>query len=84
VPKAWESHTALPNKEFMKVRLLLSTWRSGSHFLKSFIEAHFPAVVCSGEILRCPDALVLKYPVLGDHPETPYEWMVQTPLLAAA
>jgi hypothetical protein len=58
----------------MKVRLLLSTQRSGSHFLKSFIETLFPAVVCSGEILRALDALSRQYPALPADPEFPHFW----------
>ena len=58
----------------MKVRLLLSTQRSGSHFLKSFIESHFPAVVCSGEILRQPGSLARQYPALAHHPEFLHFW----------
>jgi len=58
----------------MKVRLLLSTQRSGSHFLKSFIESHCPAVVCSGEVLREPGALARQYPALARNPEFSHFW----------
>ena len=58
----------------MKVRLLLSTQRSGSHFLKSFIETHFDNVICSGEMLEQPVSLVHQAPVLSTHPEVPYFW----------
>jgi hypothetical protein len=58
----------------MNVRLLLSTQRSGSHFLKSYIESHFSGVVCSGEILREPGALARQYPALPNQPEFPHFW----------
>ena len=58
----------------MTVRLLLSTQRSGSHFLKSYVESRFANVSCSGEILREPNALAFKYPVLADYPGTDYFW----------
>ena len=58
----------------MNVRLLLSTQRSGSHFLKSYIESHFSGVVCSGEILREPGELARKYPALPNLPEFPHFW----------
>jgi len=45
----------------MTVGFLLSTQRSGTHFLKSVIEKHSPCIVCSGEILREPVALGDKF-----------------------
>jgi len=59
----------------MKVRLLLSTQRSGSHFLKSLIESRFPGVVCSGEVLEEPVAFVRQHPALASHPEFPHFWL---------
>jgi hypothetical protein len=56
----------------MQARLLLSRQRSGSHFLKSFIESRFPGVVCSGEVLEKP--VETQSPVLPRHPEIPRFW----------
>jgi len=58
----------------MKARLLLSTQRSGSHFLKSYIENHFPGVTCSGEILREPGELARQYPALPAKPKYSHFW----------
>jgi LPS sulfotransferase NodH len=58
----------------MKARLLLSTQRSGSHFLKSLIDTHFQDVICSGEMLEQPVAGVRQSPVLSTHPEVPHFW----------
>jgi hypothetical protein len=59
----------------MKVRLLLSTQRSGSHFLKSLIESRFSSIVCSGEVLEEPVAFVRQFPALASHPEFPHFWL---------
>jgi hypothetical protein len=59
----------------MSVRLLLSTQRSGSHFLKALIEARFPAVVCSGEVLEEPVAFSRQFPALAAAPEFPHFWL---------
>jgi LPS sulfotransferase NodH len=59
----------------MKVRLLLSTQRSGSHFLKSFVESRFPSVICSGEVLEEPVAFARQLPALSSHPEFPHFWL---------
>jgi len=59
----------------MKVRLLLSTQRSGSHLLKSFIESRFPTVICSGELLEEPVAFARQFPTLSSHPEFPHFWL---------
>jgi LPS sulfotransferase NodH len=56
----------------MQIRLLLSRQRSGSHFLKSFIESRFSGVVCSGEVLEKP--LDRHSPVLPPHPEISRFW----------
>jgi LPS sulfotransferase NodH len=56
----------------MTVSLLLSTQRSGSHFLKSLIETRFPGVVCSGEVLGEP--FDQQSPVLPSHPEIARFW----------
>jgi LPS sulfotransferase NodH len=56
----------------MQVRLLLSRQRSGSHFLKSFIESRFSGVVCSGEVLEKPADT--QSPVLPAHPEISRFW----------
>ena len=58
----------------MNVRLLLSTQRSGSHFLKSLIENHFPGVTCSGELLEQPFATGTQTPTLQSHPTFPHFW----------
>jgi hypothetical protein len=58
----------------MKARLLLSTQRSGSHFLKSIIDTHFRGVVCSGEMLEQPVAGVRQSAVLATHPEVLHFW----------
>jgi len=58
----------------MKVRLLLSTQRSGSHLLKSLIESRFPSVVCTGEVLEEPVAFIRQFPALASHPEFPHFW----------
>jgi LPS sulfotransferase NodH len=58
----------------MNVRLLLSTQRSGSHFLKSHIESHFSGVTCSGEVLREPGELARRYPALPSKPEYSHFW----------
>ena len=58
----------------MKVRILLSTQRSGSTFLKSFIEASFPAVACSGKVLESPHSPARPFPALASHPEFPHFW----------
>jgi LPS sulfotransferase NodH len=57
---------------FMQARLLLSTQRSGSHFLKSFIEARFPNVACTGEVLEQP--FDKQHPVLPSNPEISRFW----------
>jgi len=59
----------------MKVRLLLSTQRSGSHFLKSLIESRFPSVVCTGEVLEEPVAFSHQPPALASHPDFPRFWL---------
>ncbi len=59
----------------MSVRLLLSTQRSGSHLLKALIEARFPAVVCSGEVLDEPVAFAHQLPALATAPEFPHFWL---------
>jgi LPS sulfotransferase NodH len=56
----------------MQVRLLISRQRSGSHFVKSFIESRFSGVVCSGEVLEKP--FDTQPPVLPAHPEIPRFW----------
>ena len=56
----------------MQVRLLLSRQRSGSHFLKSLIEARFTGVVCTGEVLESPADT--QSPVLPAHPEISRFW----------
>jgi LPS sulfotransferase NodH len=56
----------------MNVSLLLSTPRSGSHFLKSLIETRFPAVTCTGEVLENPSNKVS--PVLSAHPDLARFW----------
>jgi LPS sulfotransferase NodH len=58
----------------MNVRLLLSTQRSGSHFLKSLIETQFPQVTCSGEALEQPIPHASQTPTLRDHPGFPHFW----------
>jgi hypothetical protein len=58
----------------MKIRLLLSTQRSGSHFLKSLLEAHFSGVVCSGEILNKPAVVDAKRISARPNAEVPYFW----------
>ena len=58
----------------MKIKLLLSTQRSGSHFLKSYIENNFSRAVCSGAVLRSPGALADQYPALPGHPEISHFW----------
>ena len=58
----------------MKAKLLLSTQRSGSHFVKSFIETHFPSVECSSEILREPNPDIHEAPALESRPEAPAFW----------
>jgi len=58
----------------MKVRLLLSTQRSGSYLLKSFIETHYPEVTCSGKVLDGPDAVDSQFPALAAYPEIPRFW----------
>lgn len=58
----------------MKVRFLLSTQRSGSHFLKSFIETHFANVICSGETLENPFSPAHQAPTLSTHPEVLHFW----------
>jgi len=42
----------------MKIKVLLSTQRSGSHFLKSFIESSFKNHRCTYEVLQEPTATV--------------------------
>jgi len=59
----------------MRVRLLLSTQRSGSHFLKSYVESRFPSVICSGEVLEEPIAFARQLPTLSTHPEFPNFWL---------
>jgi LPS sulfotransferase NodH len=59
----------------MSVRLLLSTQRSGSHFLKAYIESRFPSVICSGELLEEPIAFARQRPSLSTHPEFPKFWL---------
>jgi hypothetical protein len=57
----------------MKLRFLLSTQRSGSHFLKNVIEQYFPSVVCSTEILGPPGEGSVGYAAL-QHLENSYFW----------
>jgi hypothetical protein len=64
----------IPPGYFMSVKLLLSSRRSGSHFLKSFIEAHFLRVICSGEILSESGPLTYQHPALSNQPEFPHFW----------
>ena len=59
----------------MKVRLLISTQRSGSDLLTSIVESRFPAVLCSGQILDEPVAFVHQAPALATHPEFPHFWL---------
>jgi len=59
----------------MYVRLLLSTQRSGSHFIKSYIESRFPSVICSGEVLEEPIAFARQAPALSTHKDFPKFWL---------
>jgi hypothetical protein len=59
----------------MSVRLLLSTQRSGSQFLKALIESRFSSVLCSGEVLEEPVAFAHQFPALASHPEFPHFWL---------
>ena len=59
----------------MKVRLLLSTQRSGSRLVKSIVETRFPAVLCSGAVLDEPVAFVHQPPALATQPEFPHFWL---------
>jgi LPS sulfotransferase NodH len=57
----------------MKVRLLLSAQRSGSHLLKSIIESRFPDIACTGKVLDAPNSSQ-PFPALASHPEFPHFW----------
>jgi LPS sulfotransferase NodH len=74
MPKSWKSPRGLISShgKIMQVRLLLSRQRSGSHFVKSYIETRFAGITCSGEVLEKP--LDAQAPVLPAHPEIPRFW----------
>jgi hypothetical protein len=59
----------------MCARLLLSTQRAGSYFLKSLIESRFSTVACTGEVLEEPVAFARQFPALASHPEIPLFWL---------
>ncbi len=59
----------------MCVRLLLSTQRAGSHFLKALVESRFSSVACTGEVLEEPVAFARQFPALASHPEMPLFWL---------
>jgi LPS sulfotransferase NodH len=59
----------------MCIRLLLSTQRCGSHFLKSLIESRFSSVACTGEVLEEPVAFARQFPALALDPEMPHFWL---------
>lgn len=59
----------------MKVSLLLSTQRSGSHLLKDFVQSHYSGVIPTDEVLRQPDpVLMAKYPALPGRTNVPHFW----------
>ena len=54
---------------------MLSTQRSGSHFVKSFIESHFAGVACSGEVLEQPHLTGDQSSILRDRPDLSHFWI---------
>ena len=59
----------------MCLRLLLSTQRAGSYFLKSLIESRFSSIISTGEVLEEPVAFARQFPALAGHPEMPLFWL---------
>jgi hypothetical protein len=86
-----ENSGASHTQKLMSVRLLLSTQRSGSQFLKALIESRFSSVLCSGEVLEESVAFADQFLAIANWDEVPpalrgtdHGWMGQSPLLASA